>query len=154
MKKLRSILSSCSILKGHYVVEAPQDTGGTTSENGKDKGWSEEEMFSNRPFSNPIVPPGYTEAVPYHGILKHGSIVIAAITSCTNTSNPVVMLGAGLLAKKAVEKGLTVNHDRQDKPRSRIARRHRLSGKNGPAEISRSARISTRRLRMHHLHRQ
>ena len=40
--------------------------------------------------------------------LKHGSVVIAAITSCTNTSNPSVMIGAGLLAKKAVEKGLSV----------------------------------------------
>ncbi|QHS52598.1 aconitate hydratase [Edaphobacter sp. 12200R-103] len=39
--------------------------------------------------------------------LDHGSIVIAAITSCTNTSNPYVMLAAGLLAKKAVEKGLS-----------------------------------------------
>jgi aconitate hydratase len=39
--------------------------------------------------------------------LRHGSIVIAAITSCTNTSNPSVMLAAGLLAKKAVEHGLT-----------------------------------------------
>src|SRR5215211_4886380 len=40
--------------------------------------------------------------------LRHGSAVIAAITSCTNTSNPSVMMGAGLLARKAVEKGLTV----------------------------------------------
>jgi aconitate hydratase len=39
--------------------------------------------------------------------LHNGSVVIAAITSCTNTSNPSVMVGAGLLAKKAVEKGLT-----------------------------------------------
>jgi len=38
--------------------------------------------------------------------LDHGAVVIAAITSCTNTSNPSVMIGAGLLAKKAVEKGL------------------------------------------------
>ena len=38
--------------------------------------------------------------------LKHGAVVIAAITSCTNTSNPSVMMAAGLLAKKAVEKGL------------------------------------------------
>jgi aconitate hydratase len=38
--------------------------------------------------------------------LKHGSIVISAITSCTNTSNPSVLIGAGLLARKAVEKGL------------------------------------------------
>ncbi|MBL9166533.1 MAG: aconitate hydratase AcnA [Verrucomicrobiales bacterium] len=41
--------------------------------------------------------------------LGHGSVLIAAITSCTNTSNPSVMLAAGLLAKKAVERGLTVN---------------------------------------------
>jgi aconitate hydratase len=40
--------------------------------------------------------------------ITHGAVVIAAITSCTNTSNPSVMLAAGLLAKKAVEKGLTV----------------------------------------------
>ncbi len=40
--------------------------------------------------------------------LHHGSVVIAAITSCTNTSNPSVMIGAGLLAKKAVERGLDV----------------------------------------------
>lgn len=40
--------------------------------------------------------------------MKHGDVVIAAITSCTNTSNPSVMVGAGLLAKKAVEKGLKV----------------------------------------------
>ncbi len=40
--------------------------------------------------------------------LQHGAVVIAAITSCTNTSNPAVMLGAGLVAKKAVERGLQV----------------------------------------------
>jgi aconitate hydratase len=40
-------------------------------------------------------------------VLTHGSVVIAAITSCTNTSNPSVMLAAGLLAKKAADKGLT-----------------------------------------------
>src|SRR5688500_14836978 len=42
------------------------------------------------------------------GDLRHGSVVIAAITSCTNTSNPSVMIGAGLLAKNAVEAGLKV----------------------------------------------
>ncbi len=51
--------------------------------------------------------------VPANGSGKvsigHGSVLIAAITSCTNTSNPSVMLAAGLLAKKAVERGLTVN---------------------------------------------
>jgi aconitate hydratase len=58
--------------------------------------------------------PGYAESIhDRFGVnvdkyLDHGSIVIAAITSCTNTSNPSVMLAAGLLAKKAVEKGLQV----------------------------------------------
>jgi aconitate hydratase A / 2-methylisocitrate dehydratase len=55
--------------------------------------------------------PGHAHAaaaVAEHGEgLDHGAVVIAAITSCTNTSNPSVMLGAGLLAKKAVEAGLT-----------------------------------------------
>ena len=41
--------------------------------------------------------------------MRHGSVVIAAITSCTNTSNPSVMLGAGLVAKKATELGLEVS---------------------------------------------
>ena len=50
------------------------------------------------------VPAGGTTAT-----LGHGSVLIAAITSCTNTSNPSVMLAAGLLAKKAVEKGLKPN---------------------------------------------
>src|SRR5262249_57327503 len=48
------------------------------------------------------VPPDVKKA------LRHGSVVIAAITSCTNTSNPSVMIAAGLLAKKAVERGLSV----------------------------------------------
>jgi len=57
------------------------------------------------------------EKLPAKGVVKtngqgveigHGAVVIAAITSCTNTSNPSVMIGAGLLAKKAVERGLTV----------------------------------------------
>ncbi|HEX3902482.1 MAG TPA: aconitate hydratase AcnA [Polyangia bacterium] len=49
---------------------------------------------------------GYAPAAPAAPEIKHGSVVIAAITSCTNTSNPMVMVAAGLLAKKAVEKGL------------------------------------------------
>jgi aconitate hydratase len=48
------------------------------------------------------------QAVGGNGHLSHGKVVIAAITSCTNTSNPSVMLAAGLLAKKAVERGLQV----------------------------------------------
>ena len=49
---------------------------------------------------------GVAVADPALEELDHGAVVIAAITSCTNTSNPSVMIGAGLLAKKAVEKGL------------------------------------------------
>jgi aconitate hydratase len=57
----------------------------------------------------PAASPSGTATVTVDGQtaeLRHGAVVIAAITSCTNTSNPSVMLAAGLLAKKAVEKGL------------------------------------------------
>jgi aconitate hydratase len=47
-------------------------------------------------------------SVPEFGTLSHASVVIAAITSCTNTSNPAVMIAAGMIAKKAIAKGLTV----------------------------------------------
>jgi len=47
-----------------------------------------------------------TKVVQGDGTIRHGAVVIASITSCTNTSNPAVMLAAGLLAKKAVERGL------------------------------------------------
>ena len=49
--------------------------------------------------------------------IGHGSVLIAAITSCTNTSNPSVMLAAGLLAKKAVQRGLKVGGGGQVVPR-------------------------------------
>ena len=45
---------------------------------------------------------------PVHAVLQDGAVVIAAITSCTNTSNPTVMVGAGLIARKATEFGLSV----------------------------------------------
>ena len=51
--------------------------------------------------------PAAAEHPLQRGQIRHGSVVIAAITSCTNTSNPSVMIAAGLLAKKAVEKGLS-----------------------------------------------
>ena len=69
-------------------------------------------------FSKPVAESGFgkkaeefsTVSAQVNGTkVGHGSVLIAAITSCTNTSNPSVMLAAGLLAKKAVEKGLTVN---------------------------------------------
>jgi aconitate hydratase len=52
---------------------------------------------------------GRAAAVEGGGRLRHGAVVIAAITSCTNTSNPSVMLGAGLLARNAVRRGLRVD---------------------------------------------
>jgi aconitate hydratase len=72
------------------IVQKPVDQGGY--------GLTEDKLAEEVPVSHPN---GETSK------LKNGAVVIAAITSCTNTSNPSVMMGAGLLAKKAVEKGLT-----------------------------------------------
>ena len=71
--------------------------------------WTETEMVNNRPTPDLVaeIPPD--EFQTGDELLGHGDVLIAAITSCTNTSNPSVMLAAGLLAKKAVEKGLTVS---------------------------------------------
>jgi len=66
---------------------------------------SEREMANEHPTAEPV----HADAPQFHGDVRNGSVLIAAITSCTNTSNPSVMLAAGLLAKKAVERGLTVN---------------------------------------------
>jgi len=67
------------------------------------------EMVTNRPGPTPAEDITRTSYRPADTHIGHGSVLIAAITSCTNTSNPSVMLAAGLLAKKAVELGLTVN---------------------------------------------
>ncbi|MGH9905366.1 MAG: aconitate hydratase [Pyrinomonadaceae bacterium] len=70
--------------------------------------WTETEMVNNRPTPDrveEVVPEEFPDAEIEVG---HGDVLIAAITSCTNTSNPSVMLAAGLLAKKAVEHGLSV----------------------------------------------
>ena len=70
---------------------------------------SAKESFENALPSLIKTSKGQTEqGVGGNGHLTHGKVVIAAITSCTNTSNPSVMLAAGLLAKKAVERGLQV----------------------------------------------
>jgi aconitate hydratase len=68
------------------------------------------EMVANRP--TPDSAKDLKGADPFHhgeSKIGHGSVLIAAITSCTNTSNPSVMLAAGLLAKKAVERGMRVD---------------------------------------------
>ena len=70
------------------------------------------EMISNRPTPDKGSEiEAKSREVFQHGQSRigHGSVLIAAITSCTNTSNPSVMLAAGLLAKKAVERGLTID---------------------------------------------
>ena len=70
--------------------------------------WTETEMVNNRPTPDRLVEV-HPEEFPHAEVdLGHGDVLIAAITSCTNTSNPSVMLAAGLVAKKAVERGLTV----------------------------------------------
>lgn len=105
---------------GHFSLNAEHVTGGIeTLDTDKPVPLprNEAEMVTNRPITEAVVDPGYSDDLnTLHGhsitcetVLRHGSIVIAAITSCTNTSNPHVMIGAGLLAKKAVEKGLTVS---------------------------------------------
>ena len=86
--------------------------------------------------------------------LDHGAVVIAAITSCTNTSNPQVMIGAALLAKNAVERGLT------RKPWVKTTLAPGLQGGHGllragrPDAVPGQARLQPGRLRLHHLHRQ
>ena len=80
----------------------------TAPEPGRDTNADTEmEMMNNRPTPDR---PGEVAGAAVGGALEigHGDVVIAAITSCTNTSNPSVMLAAGLLARKAVERGLRV----------------------------------------------
>ncbi|MEY2530100.1 MAG: aconitate hydratase, partial [Verrucomicrobiota bacterium] len=70
------------------------------------------EMVANRPTPDTAKELKDAPADPFHhgqSRIGHGSVLIAAITSCTNTSNPSVMLAAGLLAKKAVERGLRID---------------------------------------------
>jgi aconitate hydratase len=69
---------------------------------------TEIEMMQNRPTPNRVMDVPAEEFPQARVELRHGDVVIAAITSCTNTSNPSVMLAAGLLAKKAVERGMSV----------------------------------------------
>lgn len=98
---------------GFFHINASHETGGTETLDRPNEPhplpWSEVEMVSNRPFTHTVTTPGYGESLICEMMLTHGSVVVAAITSCTNTSNPSVMVGAGLLAKKAIQRGLRVN---------------------------------------------
>jgi len=91
---------------GHDVDEV---SGGKAQLDQDPRGaeWSEKEMVTNRP----AFPPDDEAADADAGLpeIRHGDVLIAAITSCTNTSNPSVMIAAGLVAQKAREKGLSVN---------------------------------------------
>ncbi len=86
--------------------------------------------------------------------VDHGHVVIAAITSCTNTSNPSVMIGAGLLAKKAVELGLASKPWVKTSlaPGSRVVTDYYDRAGLTPYPGETGLRIG--RLRLHHLHRQ
>jgi aconitate hydratase len=68
---------------------------------------TEVEMVNNRPTPDRVVSPE-DGCTPVNTTVGSGDVLIAAITSCTNTSNPAVMIAAGIVAKKAVEKGMTV----------------------------------------------
>jgi aconitate hydratase len=86
---------------------------------------TEAEMMTNRPTPD-RVPTQEVHKLNMPVDIGHGDVLIAAITSCTNTSNPGVMLAAGLLAKKAVEKGLTVRPEVKTSlaPGSRVVSRY------------------------------
>src|SRR5438270_1528874 len=102
-----------------YLVQlngsAPTDTKMPSTDQPDEVAPAEErnklEMVSNRPTPDTAKELEMSPGDPFqHGQSRigHGSVLIAAITSCTNTSNPSVMLAAGLLAKKAIERGLTI----------------------------------------------
>ncbi|MGE5213321.1 MAG: aconitate hydratase [Nitrospirota bacterium] len=109
-------------LREKHVVElngsAPRDAAMFSTDTKEDQGirpgeaLNVLEMVANRPTPDPGKEiEAESSQVFLHGRthVGHGSVLIAAITSCTNTSNPSVMIAAGLLAKKAVERGLRVD---------------------------------------------
>ena len=81
-------------------------SGGGSQEEPRPVPLQEEEMLDSHPSPDHLVADPHTLFGDGNGSLGHGDVVIAAITSCTNTSNPGVMLAAGLLAKKAASLGL------------------------------------------------
>jgi aconitate hydratase len=101
----------CIHSEGNFHIQEPHINGGVSKlqESCETSSFSETEMVTNRPATSSTINPGYMQHMSCNFVLDHGSIAIAAITSCTNTSNPAVMIAAGLVAKKAVEKGLSVS---------------------------------------------
>jgi aconitate hydratase len=97
---------TADVTESFPASDTPAGTSGVTDE-GESDPTSGGEPENGKPEAEPTG--AITVTVDEEELyLKHGSAVIAAITSCTNTSNPSVMMGAGLLARKAVEKGLSV----------------------------------------------
>jgi aconitate hydratase len=109
-------------LREKHLVElngsAPRDDAMASTDTKEDQGinpgdeLNKIEMISNRPTPDPgkeIEAESSDVFMRGRAHVGHGSVLIAAITSCTNTSNPSVMIAAGLLAKKAVERGLRVD---------------------------------------------
>ena len=87
--------------------------------------------------------------------LDHGHVVIAAITSCTNTSNPSVMIAAGLLARNARRARPAVQAVGEDVARAGLEGRHGvLRARPASIELAGGARLPPRRLRLHDVHRQ
>ena len=86
--------------------------------------------------------------------VEDGAVVVAAITSCTNTSNPQVMVAAGLVAKRAAERGLTPQAVGQDHPGPRLPGGHGLPRPGRADRAAGRGRLRPGRLRLHHLHRQ
>ena len=78
-------------------------------------------------FQEDFSPSGKRAEAEGVGTLPEGAVVIASITSCTNTSNPSLVMGAGIVAKKAVEKGLSVPGVCEDVARTRFSSSYRIS---------------------------
>jgi len=94
---------------GEQRSESVPEVAGNHQTEANTNVWTETEMVNNRPTPDIVAEIPEDEFPTGDELVGHGDVLIAAITSCTNTSNPSVMLAAGLLAKKAVAKGLTVS---------------------------------------------
>ncbi|HET7435141.1 MAG TPA: aconitate hydratase [Thermoanaerobaculia bacterium] len=109
-RKVKTVVGVSGVTEEHTgggdqqmaTAPGPNDTRNTSE-------LTEYEMMNNRPTPDRVGAEALATEFPTSvAELHHGDVLIAAITSCTNTSNPSVMIAAGLLAKKAVEKGLRV----------------------------------------------